>query len=273
MALGEFLRNRRERIVPRDAGLSTAGRRRTPGLRREEVAQLAGVSVAWYTWLEQGREIRPSSDVLDAIAGALRLTAEERTHAFALAGRDAPRDSPAPPPHAAPAAMRAVLDALTFPAYISDRAWNVLAWNELADEIFAYSRRPPADRNTLLIAFGDPTFRAMLIDAGTDHGHVVASFRRVHDESPDDPLFEALLARLRVYPEFRRQWERHDVQRRPVTRKALRHPQLGALYFEGLSLTSGTSELRLVIFVPDAPTATKLAARRAPASRRSTRGS
>ena len=257
-ALGEFLRSRRERLAPSEAGVSAGGRRRTPGLRREEVAQIAGVSVAWYTWLEQGREIHPLESVLDAIFGALRLGAEERAHGFALAGRDAPKAAPAPPPAFAPPQVQLVLDALAFPAYVSDRAWNVVGWNRLADDLFAYARRAPGERNSMLIAFGDPSFRAMLVNAGDEAAYLVANFRRAHDEAPDDPALDGVLVRLQAFAEFRKLWARHDVKKRYFARKELRHPRLGALRFETQSYTSTPFQLRLVIFVPDAATAKKL---------------
>lgn len=242
-------------------GLPSGGRRRTPGLRREEVAQLAGVSVAWYTWLEQGREIHPSIDTLEAISRALRLPPEERVHAFALAGREPPRDSPPPLPQLAPASVQAVLGAIAFPAYVSDRAWNVIAWNAPADELFGHAARAPADRNSMVIAFGDPSFRAMLVNWSEEAGHLVASFRRAHDEAPDDPALERVLERLRGFPEFRRLWANHDVRQRYFARKELHHPILGTLLFESQSYTSTPLGLRLVIFVPDARTAERMAGR------------
>jgi transcriptional regulator with XRE-family HTH domain len=263
-ALAAFLRNRRERLSPQAAGLPSAGgRRRTPGLRREEVAQLAGVSVAWYTWLEQAREIHPSVEALDAIARALRLEPEDRAHAFALAGREPPHDQPPPLPELAPASVQAVLDALAFPAYVSDRAWNVIAWNALADQLFDHASRAPADRNSLCIAFGDPRFRAMVVNWPDEARHLVANFRRAHDEAPDDPALERVLDRLRGFAEFRRLWASHEVRRRHFARKELRHPTLGSLVFETQSYQSTPLGLRLVIFVPgDARTAERLAAPR-----------
>lgn len=268
-ALAAFLRDRRAKLAPAHVGLPSAGRRRTPGLRREEVAQLAGVSVAWYTWLEQGRDIRPSLDALDAIIGALRLGAEDRLHAFALAGHGAPEAPPLPPPIAAPPGLQAVLDALAFPAYASDRAWNIVAWNQLANQIFGYTQRAPADRNPLLILFGDPAFRAMLLNAAGEMAHLVANFRRAADEAGEDPAFEAVLVRLRAHPEFARLWARHDVKRRHVAHKQLRHPALGELTFDTQSFLSATTGLRVVVYVPDAATAPKLTASadRAPARR------
>ena len=222
------------------------------------------MSVAWYTWLEQGRDIHPSTETLEAIVGALELNAEERGHAFALAGRPLPDAEPAPLPAAAPPSVQAVLDALAFPAYAADRVSNILAWNRGADRLFGYARREPAERNSLLIAFGDPAFRAALVNWADEAGQLVANLRRAADEAPGDPAFERLLERLRGFPEFRKLWERHEVRRRHLVRKQLRHPTLGMLAFETQAYASAPFGLRLVIFVPDAPTAAKLRARARP---------
>ncbi|HEX3765852.1 MAG TPA: helix-turn-helix transcriptional regulator [Kofleriaceae bacterium] len=249
-ALGDLLRRRREALAPDAAGIATAGRRRTPGLRREEVAQLAGVSAAWYTWLEQGRDIQPSSEVLAALARALRLSDEERAHAFALAGRPL-HDVPPPPPSAAPPLVQAVLDALTVPAYVSDRAWNVIGWNAIADQLLGYRGR--AERNTIVNVFAEPAFRTLFPSWHDEAAQLVASLRRAADEAPEDPVFEALIERLNGYPDFRRLWARHDVKRRGATRKELRHPTYGTLVFTTQAFA--TDELRLVIFLPDPDTA------------------
>jgi transcriptional regulator with XRE-family HTH domain len=249
-ALADLLRSRREALRPEAAGVAAIGRRRTPGLRREEVAQLAGVSAAWYTWLEQGRDIQPSSETLAAIARALRFSDEERAHAFALAGRPL-RDVPPPPPVAAPPLVQAVLDALAVPAYVSDRTWNVIGWNALADRLLGYSKR--AERNTIVNVFGDPTFRTLFPSWSEEAARLVASLRRAADEAPEDAAFEALVERLRAYPEFRRLWARHEVKRRSATRKELRHPTLGTLVFTTQALAA--EDLRLVAFLPDPPTA------------------
>ena len=196
-ALADLLRTRRERLTPDVLGLPNIGRRRTPGLRREEVAQLAGVSAAWYTWLEQARDIRPSTTSLDSIARALRFTEVERAHAYALAGHVLA--SPlAPLQHEAPPLVQAVLDALTVPAYVSDRAFNVIGWNKLADSLLGYSRR--TERNTLAIVFGDPTFREAFVNFADEAAQLVANLRRAADEAPDDPAYEALVARSPPIP-------------------------------------------------------------------------
>lgn len=252
-ALGDLLRRRREALAPDALGIATAGRRRTPGLRREEVAQLAGVSAAWYTWLEQGRDIQPSVEVLTALARTLRLSDEERAHAFALAGRPL-HDVPLPPPSAAPPLVQAVLDALIVPAYVSDRAWNVIGWNAIADHLLGYRGR--AERNNIVHAFANPAFRALFPSWRDEAAQLVANLRRAADEAPEDPVFEALIERLNVYPDFRRLWARHDIKRRGATRKELHHPTYGPLVFTTQAFT--TDDIRLVIFLPDPDTTTVL---------------
>jgi len=253
-ALADLLRSRRERLAPELAGITSSGRRRTPGLRREEVAQLAGVSTAWYTWLEQGRDVQPSANTLDAIARALRLTHEERAHAFVLAGRPLHEELP-PPVVETPPEVKAVLDALTVPAYVSDRAWNVIGWNSLMDALLGYSKR--IERNTLAIVFGDPTFRQIFVQWADEAAQLVANLRRAADETPQDAALGALVTRLQIYPEFRKLWARHEVrQRRGSTRKQLRHPTLGTLVFTTQAFV--TDATRLVIFLPDPATAIAL---------------
>jgi transcriptional regulator with XRE-family HTH domain len=236
------------------AGIAAIGRRRTPGLRREEVAQLAGVSAAWYTWLEQGRDIRPSVEALDAIARALRFTRDERSHAFALAGRVLHDSSPPAPPAAASPLVQDVLDALTVPAYVSDRAWNVIGWNALMDRVLGYGAR--TERNSIMIVIGDPAFRAMCPSWHDEAALLVSSLRSAADEAPDDPALEALVERLSVFPEFRKLWARHEVKRRGATRKELDHPVLGRLVFTTQAFI--TDAMRLVVFLPDPATARAL---------------
>jgi transcriptional regulator with XRE-family HTH domain len=223
-------------------------------LRREEVAQLSGVSAAWYTWLEQARDVKPSSAALEAIARTLQFTPEERMHAFALAGR-ALQDPPPAPPRSAPPLVQAVLDALRVPAYVSDRAWNVIGWNALIDRVLGYSRR--SDRNALAIVFGDPAIRSMFVDWAQEAAQLVASLRRAADEDPADEVLQALVERLHGYPEFRKLWARHEIKRRGATRKELRHPELGTLVFTSQAFTT-LDGLRMVAFVPDAATARTL---------------
>ena len=161
--LGDFLRSRRERLTPRAAGLPAGRRRRTPGLRREEVAELAGIGVDWYIRLEQGRSVSPSVTTVDALARALRLSKVEHAHLRALTrnpGRRAfVRES-------VPEAIRRVVESLNQPAYVTGRRWDVLAWNKAAEEVFAFSRLPEEDRNILIIILTKPaTRRVFTFDA------------------------------------------------------------------------------------------------------------
>src|SRR4051794_9201609 len=163
--LASFLRNRRERITPLDVGLPVVGRRRTPGLRREEVAQLAGVGVTWYTWLEQGRDIHPSPEVLEAIARTLQLDRTERQHLLTLAG--APFDPASGPAcYAASPTVRSLLDQLEpFPAVVQNSRYDLLAYNGAYGHLVVdLDELPPEDRNSLWLLATHPAYRAALPD-------------------------------------------------------------------------------------------------------------
>ena len=150
--LGDFLRSRRERLTPRAAGLAAGRRRRTPGLRREEVAELAGIGVDWYVRLEQGRSVSPSVATVDALARALRLSKVEHAHLRALTRNP---DRRAFARENVPDAIRRVVENFAQPAYVTGRRWDVLVWNKAAEEIFAFSRLPEEDRNILILILTD----------------------------------------------------------------------------------------------------------------------
>src|SRR5205085_9027765 len=156
--LGDFLRSRREKLSPKAVGLPSGRRRRTPGLRREEVAELAGIGVDWYIRLEQGRSVSPSATTVDALARALRLGKAEHAHLQALTEGGDRRPFVA---EVVPNAVRRTVENLNLPAYVTGRRWDVLAWNKAADEIFAFSRVPEADRNTLISVLTKPATRRL----------------------------------------------------------------------------------------------------------------
>lgn len=248
--LGNFLRSRRERLSPKAVGLPGGRRRRTAGLRREEVAELAGIGVDWYIRLEQGRTVSPSVTTIDALARALRLTRTEHAHLRALA-RDADRRPFAREP--VPEAMRRIVESLNQPAYITGRRWDVLAWNEAAAEIFAFDRMPEEERNILLCVLTNPYTRRLFGAAWKDQARrVVAQFRATHDLWAGDPAFRDLLERLRQgCPEFAEWWEAHDVGDALAGQKFLKHPRKGALRLEHASFQSNDDPgLRLVIYAP-----------------------
>ncbi|UCM89345.1 helix-turn-helix transcriptional regulator [Streptomyces marincola] len=232
--LRDFLRTRRARLSPGDVGLPDAGRRRTPGLRREEVAVLAGVGVSWYTWLEQGRDIRVSAQVLDAIGWALRLDAHERAYLHRLAGLNPPAPEAASP--AAPGAeLHRVLDAwLPRPAYILDRHWGLAATNAAAREIFGLG---PEDHNCLVAFFTSRRYRAAFTHWEEAAPGIVARFRADAARHPDDPVFPRLVNELvSLSAEFARLWARHEVTEAAQGRKTITHPRGGELIFEYTAL-------------------------------------
>jgi len=248
--LGEFLRSRRERLTPEAVGLPPGVRRRTPGLRREEVAQLAGIGVAWYIRLEQGQPVSPSTTTVDALARALRLNPVEAAHLRTLT-RNAERRRFVR--ETVPAALRQTVEALNLPAYVTGRRWDVLAWNSAAAEVFAFDRVPEADRNTLLLVLTNPKTRALFGDGwAAEARRMVAQFRATHDLWPGDPAFTDLLARLRSgCPEFGAWWDTHDVRDATAGQKQLAHPRKGALALTYASFQANDDPgLRLVIYTP-----------------------
>jgi len=229
--LGDFLRSRREKLLPKAVGLAGGQRRRTAGLRREEVAELAGIGVDWYVRLEQGRSVRPSAATIDALARALRLNKAEHAHLKALT-RTATRGAFAR--ETVPDTVRRLIESLNQPAYITGRRWDVLAWNDAAAELFAFDRVPQEDRNILLSMLTTQGPRK-LFGAGwaEEARRMVAQFRLTHDLWADDPSFRNLLDRLRRgCPEFATWWKSHDIRGSMAGQKRLRHPKKGAMMFE-----------------------------------------
>jgi transcriptional regulator with XRE-family HTH domain len=261
--LAAFVRSRRERLRPEQVGLPRSRRRRTPGLRREEVAQLAGVGVTWYTWLEQGRDINPSPQVLEAIARTLRFDTHERTHLFTLAGvAVAPRQDECATLF--PTAQ-AILDSLEpNPAVLMNARWDVLAYNRVYRSFFPHiDQISSEDRNCIWLAFTDPAWREVIVDWDEAVGRMVGEYRAAMAEHLDEPSWRSLLVRLHdVSPEFAAHWERHDVMRMESSRKRARHPELGVLTLDYTNLWLDASlGARVVAFTPaDESTAERLRA-------------
>ena len=249
--LGDFLRSRREKLSLRTVGVPNGRRRRTPGLRREEVAELAGIGVDWYVRLEQGRTVRPSVMTIDALARALRLGKAEHAHLRALA-RSA--DRPAFSRETVPETIRRLVANLNAPAYVTGRRWDVLAWNAAAADIFTdFGRLAEEDRNILIYMLTDPQARYLFGAAWSGEAkRMVAQFRTTHDLWADDPAFVDLLARLRhCSPEFAIWWEAHDIRGVAAGHKHLSHPQKGVLRFEYASFQANDDPaLKLVIYTP-----------------------
>jgi transcriptional regulator with XRE-family HTH domain len=254
--LADFLRTRRMSLSPAQVGLIGGGRRRTPGLRREEVAELAHVGVSWYTLLEQGRDIHPSSEVLQSIADALQLTPAERRHLFLLAGQPYRIDTYASDEQQVSSALRHLLDTLNpVPAYIIDRRWNYLAWNTAVEHVFALTKLgPPYEHNVVWRIFTNLNARRIYKNPGWEQvaQKVLEEFRADSVLYADEEWCKHLIADLqRVSPEFRAWWPRHGVRVINYTLKEIEHPLVGSLKFEHTPLQTPTQPgLKIMIYTP-----------------------
>jgi len=231
--LGAFLRSRRERITPEQVGLRPSRRRRTPGLRREEVAPLAGVGVTWYTWLEQGRDINASSQVLDAIAKTLRFDPHERAHLFTLAG--AADTTIGDESQALAPTAQLLLDRLEpFPSLAVNGRYDVLAYNRVwASGFPELDDVPLEDRNCLWLMFTNPQWRKTIADWDDTAARMVAQYRAAMAEHVAEPAWKSLVARLhRASPEFAAFWARHDVMAPENRVKRVDHPIVGLMSFD-----------------------------------------
>jgi transcriptional regulator with XRE-family HTH domain len=259
--LGAFLRSRRERLRPEQVGLLSSRRRRTPGLRREEVAQLAGVGVTWYTWLEQGRDIHPSAQVLDAVARTLQLDSHEHAHLFTLAG--VATTTIADQCLGLCSTVQPLIDQLgPLPAVVVNARLDLLAYNRAYASFFpALESIASEGRNILWLTFTHPEWRAAIVDRDDVLGRMVAEYRGAMAEHLDDPAWKTLVTRLhRASPEFAAVWERHDVVGVESRTKRARHPEVGhlRLIYTNLWLGQGLGT-RIVAFTPaDARSRAKL---------------
>jgi transcriptional regulator with XRE-family HTH domain len=246
--LGDFLKSRRQRMTAKGA---TRRARRTPGLRREEIAEAAGIGVDWYTRLEQGRGGRPSPATLDGLAAALQLDRTEAAHLRNLA-------TPAPAlPFAAetaPPTLSRMIAGFTQPAYVTGRRWDVLAANAAARELFGGFAGAGAPPNIVAFALTDPAARDLFEDWPAQARRMVAQFRVAYDAFAGDPAFDELVARLRTCPGFDGWWDAHDVRTAPAGVKRLRHPRLGWTAYE-YSTFQGNEDpaVKLTVYTPVEP--------------------
>ena len=251
-ALGSYLKDRRAKLDPTAFGLPLA-RRRTPGLRREEVAQRANVSATWYTWLEQGRGGAPSADVLDRIARAMLLTDVEREHLFLL-GLGRPPEVRYRAPEGITPRLQRLLDTLEHsPAFIRTATWDVIAWNKAAARVLTdYSTLPDGQRNVLRMMFRDTRVRAAQSDWQNVARYVVASFRADVARAGAARNVQSLVDELcATSPEFAAMWRDNDVQAHGDGVKTLHHPVAGKLSMEFSAFAvDGRLDLTMVIYNP-----------------------
>ncbi|MDH6131696.1 hypothetical protein P3T37_001070 [Kitasatospora sp. MAA4] len=253
--LADFLRSRRERILPDQVGLPSSGRRRTPGLRREEVAQLAAVGVTWYTWLEQGRDIQVSSQVLESVARALLLDPNERAHLFILAGAGDPTPSTECP--MVTPAVQLILDQLSpLPACVMNSRYDILAYNTMYSRLLGdLDALPFEERNLIWLIYTNPDFQTCWADLESARTNVVARLRAAMADHVGDPAWKSLLKRLRqASPDFEAAWQRHEVASREGGSKGFVHPEVGLLRMDFTNLWLGLRHYtRMVTYTPADP--------------------
>jgi transcriptional regulator with XRE-family HTH domain len=245
---GDFLRSRRTRLKP-DKVFDATRWRRTPGLKREEVAQRAGISAEWYVKLEQGRAVSPSAETVEALGRALRLDQVELTHLRSLAaagGRQPFRRENTPD------ALRRIVASLPEPAYLTGQRFDVLVWNDAAAALFGdFGQLPPEDRNILHWMLTDPSARHVFGETWAEEARrIVSLFRAAHDLWPGDMAFAALVGRIRAScPEFDAWWSEHGVGAPVSGTKRLRHPKLGVVRYEYASFQANDDlALKLALY-------------------------
>lgn len=261
--LGVFLRSRRERIQPDEVGFAPGGRRRTPGLRREEVALLAGVGVTWYTWLEQGRDINVSVQVLESVANTLRLDRQERNHLFTLAGVQlGPSRAECT---VLPDSVQRTLDAVSpYPAVVLNARYDILAFNQAYCQVVLDLREIPVEeRNMLWVTFVSREWRCSFIESESMRMHMVAGFRAAMADHLGEPAWQDLVARLLAgSTHFAELWERYDVGAPSNRIKVLENAKAGVLRIEPVNMwLSQLGQLRATVYTAaDEDTEAKLQA-------------
>lgn len=261
-ALSQFLKAQRAKLTPQSAGLPEGIRRRTPGLRREEVAQLAGVSHTWYTWLEQGRDIKVSSSVLDNVAMALQLTGDERKYLFSLAlettsgvsilKEELPEISPP---------LKVILQELTYcPTIISDRKCHIVGWNDAASHVFLnFELIPLEERNMIRLLFTRKEFQRLAVNWEQFVSGYLAIFRAYYGQYVEDEWYEEFLTEMKAtHADFNRLWEQSKVSSAPEVLLEFRHAKARKMLFQLTSLqVHGGTDLRCSIYTPAPETSTK----------------
>ena len=254
--LAAFLQIIRNRSQPADFGFPAGSRRRTAGLRREEMAQIVGISTTWYTWIEQGREVNISAEALDRLAGNLRLTRSERAYLFEIADRRDPQGSQSENDDVPPLFVELLSD-VSVPAYLMGRYWDILGWNEAAAELFTgwLDRPSAADEaapNLLRFVFLEPQTRSFLVDWEARARRITAEFRADCRNTLEDPGLIRLVDELSAAStDFVRFWKQHDVLERQGGERRFMHPGRGAISYQQMTLRPDEHEyLKLVMLKP-----------------------
>ena len=261
-ALSVFLKNQRAKLNPEALGFPPGTRRRTPGLRREEVAQLAGVSTTWYTWLEQGRDVKASASVLDCIATALQMNADERKYLHSLAFESG--SEPVPPrqePVQMSPSLRKIITELAYcPVIVSDRMCNIVGWNPAAAYVFLdFAQIPPEERNMIRLLFTRKEFRRLAVNWEQFSSSFLSMFRSYYGEYVGDGWYEHFLEEMMgEHPDFKAMWENSQVSYAPEVHLEFRHARAGRMVYELTSLkVYGPDDLRCNVYTPAPDTNTE----------------
>lgn len=266
-ALSEFLKNQRSKITPQMVGLPVGTRRRTPGLRREEVAQLAGVSLTWYTWLEQGRDIKVSTSVLDAISRALQLNNDERRYLYALALEEGVKQSfiIENEKEISPALVKILQELRYCPTIVSDRRSQIVGWNQAAANVFLdFEQINPAERNIIRLLFARKEFKSLAVNWEHFVRGYIAIFRTYYGQYVADDWYEQFIEKMeQAYPEFRKIWNENEISYAPEVLIEFRHAKAGKMLFNLTSLqVYGDTDLRCSVYTPVEDTDTELKLKR-----------
>ncbi|MDO3408909.1 helix-turn-helix transcriptional regulator [Saccharibacillus sp. CPCC 101409] len=266
-ALSAFLKTQRAKISPESVGFPAGTRRRTPGLRREEVAQLAGVSTTWYTWLEQGRSIQASPSVLDCVASALRMNADERKYLYSLTleGGSAAYTPESEPLRIGPSLQKIITELTCCPVIVSDRMCNIVGWNEAARCVFLDFERISADeRNMIRLLFTRREFRRLAVNWEQFASGFLSMFRSYYGRYVGDGWYDRFLEEMtNAHPDFKTMWENGQVSYAPDVHLEFRHAKAGKMVYELTSLSVyGQDDLRCSVYTPSPDTTTEAKLRR-----------
>lgn len=251
--LADFLKTRRSKIHPFQVGLSSAVRRRTPGLRREEVAQLAGISLTWYTWLEQGRPIHVSTQIIESLTRVLLLDKQERIHLYLLAKHPLPTDIPGYQETVSPALQHILDNLILCPSLVIDQRWNVIAWNKAASLMFGdFANMNVHERNIVWAVFTNNNYKHLLVDWNLYAKRLLARFRATCGQYVEDPWLAKFIDDLKAQStEFNLWWPLYEIESNSEKYKQLNHPVAEILDFEVSYLdVSDNSGLKLIVHTP-----------------------
>ncbi|MDP4147237.1 MAG: helix-turn-helix transcriptional regulator [Bacillota bacterium] len=251
--LGNFLKIKRANILPSQVGIQEGGRRRTKGLRREEVSQLAGIGITWYTWLEQGRSIQVSGQVLESLARVLMLDKQERIHLYTLAKQVPKIDIPSQQETVNPILQHVLDNLIVSPAFIMDTRWNIIAWNKAASLVFSdFDKVNGRQRNMVWMMFNKPEYKNLFIDWEFHAKGMIARFRSDIGQYIEEAWIVNFIEDLKnESKEFKSWWSKYEVQRKSEIHKKLQHPTVGTLLFEFSSFdVSDNPNLKLIVNTP-----------------------